>query len=235
MQRRDVGFWQRLAGRIGGPVLELGCGTGRVSLPVARMVETVVGVDRSGEMLNVARRRLRRSRYGPRVKLVRGDIRALPFIHPAPFRVAMAPYGILQSLLRDRDLKKTLASVARVLERGATFGIDLVPELPEWGEYRRRVSLRGRRGARGGHLTLIESVGQDRARGITTFDQEFGERKGAKRSSRRFSIAFRTLSLRQMRNRLERTGFDIEAVLGDYHGRAWGPRARAWIILARRR
>jgi len=235
VQRRDVGFWQRLADRIGGPVLELGCGTGRVSLPVARTVEMVVGVDRSSEMLDRARSRLRRSKYGPRVKLVRGDIRALPVLDSGPFRLAMAPYGILQSLLRDRDLRETLCSVAGVLQRGGTFGIDLVPELPTWGEYQRRVSLRARRGARGGQLTLIESVRQDRDRGITTFDQEFIERKGARRSSHQFSIAFRTLSIRKMRNRLERAGFDIEAVLGDYRGRAWDSRAQAWIILARRR
>lgn len=235
VQRRDVGFWQRLADRIGGPVLELGCGTGRVSLPVARTVEMVVGVDRSSEMLDRARSRLRRSRYGSRVKLVRGDIRALPVLDSGPFRLAMAPYGILQSLLRDRDLRETLCSVAGVLQRGGTFGIDLVPELPTWGEYQHRVSLRARRGARGGQLTLIESVRQDRDRGITTFDQEFIERKGARRSSHQFSIAFRTLSIRKMRNRLERAGFDIEAVLGDYRGRAWDSRAQAWIILARRR
>ncbi|MDP6372328.1 MAG: class I SAM-dependent methyltransferase [Vicinamibacterales bacterium] len=235
VQRRDVGFWQRLATRTGGPVLELGCGTGRVSLPLARTAEVVVGVDRSGEMLARARRRLRRSRYGSRVQLVRGDIRALPFKDPAPFRLALAPYGILQSLLRDRDLEATLRSVAAVLESGGTFGIDLVPELPDWREYRRRVSLRGRRGRRGPRLTLIESVRQDRARRITTFDQEFVEHGGAARSRRRFSIAFRTLSMRQMRNRLERSGFEIEAVLGDYRGRPWDARADAWILLARRR
>ena len=49
VQRRDVGFWQRLAARIGSPVIELGCGTGRVLLPVARTVEMVIGVDRSSD------------------------------------------------------------------------------------------------------------------------------------------------------------------------------------------
>lgn len=235
VQRRDVGFWQRLAARIGSPVIELGCGTGRVLLPVARTVEMVIGVDRSSEMLDLARSRLRRSRYGSRVKLIRGDIRTLPVLDSAPFRLVMAPYGILQSLLRDRDLRETLCSVAGVLQRGGTFGIDLVPELPTWGEYHRRVSLRARRGARGGHLTLIESVRQDRDRGITTFDQEFVERKGSERTSRQFSITFRTLSIRKMRNRLGQAGFDVEAVLGDYRGRTWNSRAQALIILARRR
>ena len=34
--RRDVAFWKRLVAKIDGPVLELGCGTGRISAPLAR-------------------------------------------------------------------------------------------------------------------------------------------------------------------------------------------------------
>src|SRR5215212_8891690 len=41
--RRDVAFWQRLASAQQGPVLELGCGTGRIALPVARAGATVIG------------------------------------------------------------------------------------------------------------------------------------------------------------------------------------------------
>ena len=58
--------------------------------------------------------------------------------------MVLAPYGILQSLLRERDLTATLASVARVLAPGGTFGIDLVPDVPNWREYQNRVQLRGR-------------------------------------------------------------------------------------------
>ena len=46
----------------------------------------------------------------------------------------MAPYGILQSLTRERDLAATLAEAARVVKRGGTLGIDLVLDLPAWGK-----------------------------------------------------------------------------------------------------
>ena len=52
--RRDVPFWRRVARQAGGPVLELGCGTGRVSLPLAKAGVDLVGIDRSGEMLTSA-------------------------------------------------------------------------------------------------------------------------------------------------------------------------------------
>jgi ubiquinone/menaquinone biosynthesis C-methylase UbiE len=230
--RRDVPFWRNLAKQAGGPVLELGCGTGRISLPLGRAGVRLVGIDRSERMLAKARMRTRRARLTNRVQLVRGDIRFTPFAKPFP--LVIAPYGILQSLLREKDLSATLKEVRRVLEPGGTFGIELVADLPSWEEYRKRLSLRGWRTRRGGsHVTLVETVRQDRARHLTIFDQEFTERQGTTRRVHRFSLTFRTLSIPQMVRRLERAGFEIAALLGDYRGHAWDPRADVWIILAK--
>src|SRR6185503_1300261 len=80
---------------------------------------------------------------------------------PCSIGLVLAPYGVLQSLLRDRDLVAALASVSRVLKEGGLFGLDLVPDVPNWREYRNRIQLRGR-AAGGAHLTLVESVRQDR-------------------------------------------------------------------------
>lgn len=232
--RRDVKFWQRLASAQEGPVLELGCGTGRVTVPVARAGTQVVGIDRSAAMLARGQQRLRRAKLQAQALLVRGDIRTLPFRRRPGFNLVMAPYGILQSLTREQDLKATLASVASVLRRGGLFGIDLVPDLPRWAEYERRRSFAGRRGANT-HLTLVESVRQDRRRRLTIFDHEYIERRGRAQQVHRFSLTFRTLSVPQMARRLEAAGFAVDAVLGDYRGGAWDSRADVWIILARRR
>ena len=216
--RRDVPFWRTLALRAHGPVLELGCGTGRIALPIARAGVSLVGIDRSEAMLDRARRRIARARPEGAVNLVRGDIRHLPFPASGYFALAMAPYGVLQSLLRERDLATALDEVRRVLAPG----LELVADLPSWEEYRRRVSLEGWRGRRGGtRVTLFESVRQDRARRVTVFEQEFVERRGRARRARRFALSFRTLSVHQMTRRLKKAGFQISALLGDYQG---GPR-----------
>jgi hypothetical protein len=142
---------------------------------------------------------------------------------------------VLQSLLRERDLAATLDSVLGVLQPGATFGLELVADLPSWKEYRKRVSLSGWRGARGGaHVTLVETVRQDRARRLTTFDQQFVERRGVRQRTHRFSLTFRTLSVPQMARRLRKAGFEITALLGDYRGGPWDTRAEVWMILARK-
>jgi len=54
------------------------------------------------------------------------------------------------------------------------------------------------------------------------------------RTAHRFSLVFRTLSVRQMRGRLRRAGFTIETVLGDYTGGEWHREAETWIVLARK-
>ncbi len=232
--RRDVAFWQRIALATKGRVLELGCGTGRIALPIARANRALVGIDRSQAMLARARTRVRRARLQKKLRLVRGDIRHLPFPDRA-FSLVMAPYGILQSLLVERDLRDTLAAVTRVLAPDGLFGMELVADLPAWDEYSKRVSLRGKRGATGAPITLYESVRQDRAKGITRFEQEFVEGRGRSASRRTFSLAFRTVTVPQMAKRLEKAGLEVEALLGDYQGGPWDLRAEAWIILARRR
>ena len=205
LARRDVRFWQRLAAAQDGRVLELGCGTGRLTVPVARTGAHIVGIDRSPAMLARARQRLRRARL--RAPLIRGDIRQLPFRRRIRFDLVMAPYGMLQSLTSDRDLRQTLDAVAAVLTRGGLFAIDLVPDLPRWAEYDRRVSLSGRRGQ--GHVRLTESVRQA-ADAVAEAGQD------------------------TLRQRLERAGFRIDALLGDYDGGPLDLRADVWIILARR-
>ncbi len=234
--RRDVPFWRRLAEQARGPVLELGCGTGRITLPLACAGVRVVGIDRSASMLARARRRVQRARLGTFARLVRGDIRHLPFTPVTRFDLAIAPYGVLQSLLSEADLRAALAAVHGRLAPGGTFGLELVADLSSWEEYRNRVTLRGWRGRPGGvYLTLVESVTQDRARRMTIFEQEYIERRGRARRSHHFRLAFRTVTVPQFTRRLEKAGFTVTAVLGDYQGGPWDARADAWIVLATRR
>lgn len=229
--RRDVAFWRNLAVRQTGDVLELGCGTGRLSLPLVKSGARLVGIDRSAAMLGRVQAKARRAGVPDRARFVRGDIRRLPFRTRPGFGLVMAPYGMLQSLTSERDLAATLTSVARVLRRDGVFGIDLVPDLPRWSEYKRKVTLSGARDART-HLSLRETVTQDTRARLTVFDQEYVERRGREKRVHRFQLTFRTLSVPQMRRRLEKAGFSVRAVLGDYRGGPWHPDADVWIILA---
>jgi ubiquinone/menaquinone biosynthesis C-methylase UbiE len=230
--RRDIEFWKRMAAPARGQILELGCGTGRVALPLARHGSRVVGIDRSASMLARARMRVRRAKLQRRIQLIRGDIRRLPFPDRS-FPLVMAPYGILQSLLDEKLLSDTLKDVRRVLTKNGTFGLELVADLPAWDEYANRTTLRGARGPHGKPIALVESVKQDRGNHITRFVQTFVEGRGKGATRKTFSIAFRTLNVPQMVQRLEKAGLEVTALLGDYQGGPWDLRAEVWIILAR--
>jgi len=231
--RRDLPFWKHAMEGLGTQALELGCGTGRVIVPLARAGHRIMGIDRSPPMLARARARVRRLRRDERPGLVCGDIRTLPFPRRS-FGAVLATYGMLQSLLSDRDVDAALGEAARVLVRGGWFGVDLVPDLPRWDEYGPEVRMRGR--TRDGRtVTLIESVRQDRRRGLTVFEEEFVERIGRRSRRHRFTLTFRTRPMAATLDRIRQAGFRIEAVLGDYQGGPWTPEADTWVIVARKR
>jgi SAM-dependent methyltransferase len=236
--KRDVAFWVDVLAATTGPVLELGCGTGRLLSPIARSWNesgadrVLLGIDRSEPMLARARRRLARVPKAVRPLLLRGDVRALP-VRAGKLGAVVAAYGLLQSLLNDRDLDATLAAAARALKRGGLLGVDLVPDLPVWEEYAGRIPIRGQFAA-GTTLTLVESVRQDRRKGLTIFDEQYVVRRGRTVRSHRFQLTFRTLTMAQTLSRIERAGFRIEKVCGSYTGDTWHPGADVWVVLAKR-
>jgi SAM-dependent methyltransferase len=239
--RRDVAFWVDIVRTTRGPVLELGCGTGRLLAPIARSFAApgadpdrrLIGIDRSAPMLERARQRLSRLPKAVRPCLLRGDVRALP-VRPRKLGAVVAAYGLLQSLLNDRDLDATLAAAASALRRGGLLGIDLVPDLPAWEEYSGRIPIRGKL-APGTTLTLVESVRQDRRKGLTIFDERYELRQGRTVKTHEFQLTFRTLPMAQTLSRIERAGFRIDDVCGSYTGDLWHPEADVWVVLARRR
>ena len=73
--RRDLAFWRGLVSREAAPTLELGCGTGRLLIPLARAGVPMTGIDRSAPMLARAIARSRRLPRAARPRVLRGDIR----------------------------------------------------------------------------------------------------------------------------------------------------------------
>ena len=104
--------------------------------------------------------------------------------------------------------------------------MELVSDVPQRSEYEHRGSHCRRRQGGSARISLVESVRQERPRQLTVFDQEFAERRGHCRTTQRFSLAFRTLSMRQMTGRLRRAGFTIDRLAGDYVGGRGPPRPR---------
>ncbi len=200
-------------------------------MPLSRVTRAFTGIDLSQEMLGRAIARARCRPPSARPRLLRGDIRHLPFAD-ASIECVFGAYGVVQSLTTNRDLDATFAEVARVLAPGGRFGLDLVPDLPAWKPYQRQTRFRGT--LRGKPLTLVESVRQDRRRGLTMFDEEFIVGRGPNAARHSFTLTFRTLPMEQLLSRVTGAGLIVESVSGSYRGGAWRPDSDVWLVTARK-
>jgi len=111
-----VAFYERLARQLGGPILELACGTGRIALPLAQAGLTVVGVDRSDAMLAMARRKLATLPVAvqERVTFLNQDMSALAL--GRRFALVFVPTRSFQHLLAIGLQRKAQLAFRRHLE-----------------------------------------------------------------------------------------------------------------------
>jgi SAM-dependent methyltransferase len=133
----DLPLWSKLATEADGPVLDLGCGTGRVTLPLCAAGYDVVGVDR--EAAFVAELNTRAERDGLAGKAQVGDVRDLRL--ERRFALALAPMQLLQILGGEEERCACFESIARHLLPGghAAFAVvedfdapdDAPPPLPD--------------------------------------------------------------------------------------------------------
>ena len=121
--RDDIPFYTRLAADTGGPVLELGAGTGRVTEALARAGHEVVAVDAAPAMLARARRRLEVAGLLCRVSLVEADMRDLSLGRRFP--LVIAPFNALMHAYTLDDQDRTMAGVVDHLEDDGLFAFDL--------------------------------------------------------------------------------------------------------------
>ena len=119
----DIGFILTLAGRTVGPVLELGCGTGRVLLPLARAGHQVVGVDNSPAMLARAWQKLAPEVASGRVRLVEGNMTHFS-LGEQSFGLVILPYNTFMHLT-PAGMDSTLKAIRRCLAPAGQLLIDL--------------------------------------------------------------------------------------------------------------
>jgi len=209
----DVAFYVGHAAGHGGPVLELGVGTGRIAVPVAAAGVAVVGVDLSAGMLEVAREHADAAGVSGLVDLRQGDMRDPPV--EGQFPLVAIPFRSLLHMETDADRRAVLAAVRAHLAPDGRFVFDVftpgaediadthgrwlerepgIWERADWNERTRTLLLRVR-GA-GGEAEM--------------------------------SLAW--LSVPEWRALLEEEGFELEALYGWFDGSPWtGGEDSVWV------
>jgi len=223
---------RRLAGRTGGPILELACGSGRISVPLASDGHRVVGLDLSAAML--ARARGRAERTGVDADFVEGDMR--DFSLEETFALIVIPFSSFLHL-EPADRFACLARVREHLSAQGRFALDVFQPDPQ--------KIAGRDGGlieeasfedpdTGECITRFSSgvATVDR----TTFTWRF-DALGGDHLVRRYErvVTLHFLYRRELELMLEAAGFRVDELHGDYDGSPADERSPRLLAVARRR
>jgi SAM-dependent methyltransferase len=218
---RDAGRLLRLTRPRGKDVLDLCCGPGLYSIPLAVRGYRVTGVDRTGYYLAKARARARAA--GARVEWVRRDMR--DFIRPGAFDLALnmeASFGYFDD--RNDDLR-VLRHVLESLRPGGALVMEMIGKEQLAHIF---ASVTFQTLPNGTRLFSRHAITDDwtRIRNEWTF-----VRRGR---AREFTFQHRIYSGRELRDLMRQAGFVGVKVYGDFGGEEYGPRTTRLVAVGRR-
>ena len=237
--RRDVEFYVQEALGHGGRVLELGCGTGRILIPIARGGAEITGVDNSRRMLDRCREQLSAEEREVRgkVKLVQADMRELNL--GQRFSTVLIPFRPFQHLVAISDQIATLEGIHRHLESGGRVIFDvfnpnikyLVQDRTAEQEDTPEVQLPDNRSfRRAGRVAAVHIVEQYSEIELIYYV------RGADGSEQRLVHGFlmRWFWQHEMEHLLARCGFRVKAVFGDWNRAPLTDQSAEMIFIAER-
>ncbi len=227
----DLDFWLGLAEATDGPVLELGCGTGRVLLPLAHAGHAVTGVDNAPAMLERLQARLRAAALDPAPRVLHADLG--DFATTERFGLAIAPFNTFMHLLTVEDQIRVLTHVRGALKPGALLALDVVNAgaayaSVEGGLHLERSFTFGDRTVQQFSTLTIDRAAQ-RAE-ILYFYDSIGAGGGLQRLT--VPITLRYVFPGEMRLLLERCGFVLKNLYGDYDHSPFDDDAPRMLVVA---
>jgi SAM-dependent methyltransferase len=224
----DVDFYLALTGRGGQRILELGCGTGRLAIPIAQKGNDVVGVDNDPAMLVRARTAWAATSgaAGGSLELVEADLLTLHV--ERPFDVVIFGLNILLALAGHDEQARALIVGAQHLERGGRLVVDCaLPSPAELAAWDGALSLAWQRPDpdTGDEVAKVWSTQYDHVSqlaAITTYFDSWPAMGGAlRRVGRRDELHL--LSVNELRALVGQAGLAVEQAGGDYAMSPLGP------------
>jgi len=239
--RQDVTFFVEMARQAEGPVLEVGCGTGRILIPTARAGIEIVGFDLSSSMLAICREKLSREpkEVQSKVQLIQGDMRQ--FDLGREFQLVTVPFRPFQHLTTVEDQVSCLMSLHGHLAQGGRVVLDLFnpdvqrlgsgPESGEFGEEPEFTMTDGRRVIRRHRI-----VSQDHFNQLLDVELIYYVAHPDGREERlvhRFPMRY--LFRFEVEHLLARTGFQVDEVYADYGKSPYGSKYPGELIFVARK
>lgn len=229
--REDLPFWSALAQQGGSPILELGCGTGRVTIPLARAGYQVFGLDHDPGMLALLQGQLA-DEPNPRVHLIQGNM--INFDLDTRFRVIISPCNTF-STLDPSARRATLINVQRHLTPRGIFAVSvpnpaLLAAMEPTGEAMVE-SILDHPVSR--NPLQVSSLWEREEHRVTVhwhYDHLLPDGQVERQST---STSHTMTPAASYLDEMMETGLSIEATYGDFHRAAYTPETPFLIIIAR--
>lgn len=206
----DLPFWEKHCRAANGPVLELCCGTGRLTVPLAKKGIPITGVDVSERML--AGFRARAEREGCNLAPCHADVRHLRL--DRKFALVFIPFNSFQCLYSLEEIECTLAGVRAHLQPGGRFILDVFNPSIELMVERNRAPLVQEFTVPGvGTVAWSERCAYDTAGQVNRVDWVFRFPDGHEEHQH---LDMRCFYPQELRALLKYNGFSTEAIYGNY-------------------
>ena len=226
----DAGWYRQLARDAKGPVLELGCGTGRVLLPIARQGIACTGIDASPAMLDV----LRAQDPPENLRLVEGRMQDFE-LGGERFALIFSAFRVFQHLYSVEDQLSCLERVRAHLAPGGGFAFDVfVPRLDRMAivEEPEAEDVRFRQGE--DEIARYVSVRRVQAEQMMDVRMRYERvRDGEVMGEDVVTFSMRYFFRYELEHLLARGGFDNVELCGDFDGRPFAADATSFVVVAR--
>jgi SAM-dependent methyltransferase len=230
----DLEFWIELAEEHGDPILELGCGTGRVLLNLARRGHTLTGLDNSPEMLARLEAKLKvasRQHLPHPPTLVTGELRQ--FDLGTEFALALMPFNTFMHLHTPEEQVAALASIRRHLPTGGGLALDLPNPGDAYAAEEQTLSLERTFADGENTIQQFSAVRLDRAAQLAHITWLYDTVQPDGQVSRAIvPLTLRYTFPAEMRLLLEKTGFQLTHFYGDYDRAPFADGCPRFIVLA---
>lgn len=233
----DIELWLSLSEDFAGDILEIGCGTGRVSLPLLQAGKGLTGVDISELALSIVTEKSRAAGVSARANFYQADMRAFD-LPQKDFSLAFIPINSFMHNLTTADQQRTLKSIAEHLQPDGAIVVDLYHPYPQaLAEADGRMQFAGQfeDEASGNIVQWFVSRQLDLGEQIqqVTFMLDEIDNDGMVRR-RHFSFPMRYLHRFEMELLLTNAGFELLEILGDYDGSEFYAESPRMIFIARK-
>ncbi len=230
----DLPMYTGFAARTGGPILELGCGTGRLLIPLAKEGYDVTGVDISTEMLKIAREKAAKASVQEKVELIEGDVRTFSTTKEYPLALsAVSSFMALDSL--EKQIAG-LENVRKAMRPGGLLILDLFNPNPSvLLEGDGRVNFVGEWELEDGSVVQEFSIRTTHASSQIheiTYLYDVLKPDGSI-DRHRTQVRLKYIGEPEGRLLLERTGYKVEAVYGSYELDPFDDYSPSMIFVAR--